>query len=123
LHHETTGLWPNEGCHHPGMKNCRRKAKKLFNGSLWSDSDFSKRISGSSKPDVKPDGKSASMGDEIYDDVITQEDESHASLVAKNFASDEQEFYKMLSDTKNWVQEGESEDGTIEVEYDGTEKD
>ena len=21
LHHETTGLWPNEGCHHPGMKN------------------------------------------------------------------------------------------------------
>jgi hypothetical protein len=43
--------------------------------------------------------------------------------VAKTFASDEQEFYKMLSDTKNWAQEGESEDGTIEVEYDGTEKD
>ena len=28
LHHETTGLWPNEGCHHPGMKNCRGKLKK-----------------------------------------------------------------------------------------------
>jgi hypothetical protein len=26
LHHETTGLWPNEGCHHPGMKNCRKSA-------------------------------------------------------------------------------------------------
>jgi hypothetical protein len=119
LHHETTGLWPNEGCHHPGMKNCRRKIKKGINGSLWSDDDFSKRIANR----AKPDGKSASMDDNNYDDVITQEDESHASLVAKTFASDEQEFYKMLSDTKNWVQEGESEDGTMEVEYDGTEKD
>jgi hypothetical protein len=101
------------------MKNCRRKIKKGINGSLWSDDDFSKRIANR----AKPDGKSASMDDNNYDDVITQEDESHASLVAKTFASDEQEFYKMLSDTKNWAQEGESEDGTIEVEYDGTEKD
>ena len=28
LHHETTGLWPNEGCHHPDMKNCKGKLKK-----------------------------------------------------------------------------------------------
>lgn len=119
LHHETTGLWPNEGCHHPGMKNCRRKMKKLFNGSLWSDSDFSKRISNAAKPDEK----SASMGDEIYDDVITQEDENHASMVAKDFASMESDFTKALLDTKNWEQEGESDNGTMQVDYDGTEKD
>jgi HK97 family phage prohead protease len=32
LHHETTGLWPNEGCHHPGMKNCRNKIRGV---SKW----------------------------------------------------------------------------------------
>jgi len=45
LHHETTGLWPNEGCHHPGMKNCRRKLKgKPSKPSLWSESEFANRI-------------------------------------------------------------------------------
>jgi hypothetical protein len=101
------------------MKNCRRKIKKGINGSLWSDADFDKRIANA----AKPDGKSASMNDDAYDDVVTEDDEKYASLVAKTFASDEQDFYKMLSDTKNWAQEGESEDGTMEVDYDGTEKD
>ena len=45
LHHETTGLWPNEGCHHPTMKNCRRKLKKGVNGSLWSNEQFNNRLS------------------------------------------------------------------------------
>jgi hypothetical protein len=51
LHHETTGLWPNEGCHHPGMKNCRRKARKLVhgelpkNGSILSDNEFARKLS------------------------------------------------------------------------------
>lgn len=44
LHHETTGLWPNEGCHHPTMKNCRRKLKRVVGGSLWSDGEFDNRI-------------------------------------------------------------------------------
>jgi hypothetical protein len=101
------------------MKNCRRKIKKGINGSLWSDDAFDKRIANL----AKPDGKSASVSNENYDDVITQDDENHASLVAKTFASDEQDFYKMLADTKNWAQEGESEDGIMEVDYDGTEKD
>ena len=44
LHHETTGLWPNEGCHHPGMKNCRKKLKGVIDGSIWSNSDWAKRL-------------------------------------------------------------------------------
>jgi hypothetical protein len=43
LHHETTGLWPNEGCHHPGMKNCRKKFRKLTN---WTDSQFASALDG-----------------------------------------------------------------------------
>lgn len=43
LHHETTGLWPNEGCHHPGMKNCRRGARRIAASKL-SESDFSARL-------------------------------------------------------------------------------
>lgn len=50
LHHETTGLWPNEGCHHPGMKNCRRQAARLIRGekpvrgSILSDSEFAQQL-------------------------------------------------------------------------------
>jgi hypothetical protein len=44
LHHETTGLWPNEGCHHPGMKNCRKKGRGVRNGSAISDSQFENRM-------------------------------------------------------------------------------
>jgi len=40
LHHETTGLWPNEGCHHPGMKNCRGKIKK----QNWSNMEFARNL-------------------------------------------------------------------------------
>lgn len=46
LHHETTGLWPNEGCHHPGMKNCRKKLKKQG----WDNSEFDNHISALGKP-------------------------------------------------------------------------
>ena len=42
LHHETTGLWPNEGCHHPTMKNCKKKLRKLTN---WTDAQVSLRYS------------------------------------------------------------------------------
>lgn len=55
LHHETTGLWPNEGCHHPGMKNCRRKLRGVVRGSLLSDSEFDNRLRrlGGKKSDEK----------------------------------------------------------------------
>lgn len=32
LHHEVTGKWPNEGCHHPGMRNCRSGARRAIPG-------------------------------------------------------------------------------------------
>lgn len=52
LHHETTGLWPNEGCHHPGMKNCRRKLKNVVRGSIWSDDEFENRLRSRLKKDA-----------------------------------------------------------------------
>lgn len=55
LHHETTGLWPNEGCHHPGMKNCRRKLRNVTRGSLWSDEEFDNRLRNRFKKDASVD--------------------------------------------------------------------
>ena len=52
LHHETTGLWPNEGCHHPGMKNCRKKMRNVVRGSIWSDADFESRMRSRFKKDA-----------------------------------------------------------------------
>ena len=52
LHHETTGLWPNEGCHHPGMKNCRKKMRGVVGGSVWSDSDWEGRLRNRFKKDA-----------------------------------------------------------------------
>lgn len=114
LHHETTGLWPNEGCHHPGMKNCRRKFKKLFNGSLWSDSDFSKRISRIAKPG---DGKKSADMQDFDDNVVTAEDETYAAKVFADFSAMEEDFVKELSDDSNWEQEGETEEGMKSMPY------
>ena len=103
LHHETTGLWPNEGCHHPGMKNCRKKIKKGINGSLWSDSEFSSRIR-------KQVGKKSGMP-EIFDDnmdnVVTNDDVKYAMTVLRDFSEMEPTFCKMISDDDNWEIEGE----------------
>jgi hypothetical protein len=111
LHHETTGLWPNEGCHHPGMKNCRKKIRGVVNGSIWSDSDFDKRIrkaTGSNK-------KSAmGMPEQDYDTVVTNDDIKNAVLVLRDFQEMEPDFCKMLSDDNNWEVEGEDEmDGQV----------
>jgi hypothetical protein len=104
LHHETTGLWPNEGCHHPGMKNCRKKLKGVVRGSLFSDSEFDNRIR-------KIVGKKTAYqvmeenGD--FDNVVTNEDMNHAMLVLKDFMQMEPDFCKMISNDDNWEIIGE----------------
>lgn len=108
LHHETTGLWPNEGCHHPGMKNCRKKMKNIVGGSIWSDADFSKRVR-----KMTGNGKKTLLGEvEQYEDsVVTNADEKHAILVMRDFSDMEPNFCKVLSDDNNWEIEGEDEIG------------
>jgi hypothetical protein len=121
LHHETTGLWPNEGCHHPGMKNCRKKIKKGTNGSLFSDSDFDKRVrklAGDNK-------KSLQQEVEQYEDsVVTNADEKHSDLVMRDFSEMEPDFCKTMSDDSSWEIEGEDEMGNIKsVPYDSEQDD
>mgnify|MGYP006267895605 CR=1 FL=1 len=105
LHHETTGLWPNEGCHHPGMKNCRRKLKNVVRGSIWSDRDFNDRIaklrSSGKKNDPMGDGR-------MY--VVTEDDVKHANLVLRDFVEMEPRFIEFLGDENNWVHEGLDDD-------------
>lgn len=123
LHHETTGLWPNEGCHHPGMKNCRKKMRKLMN---WTDSQFASSLSGKKpKNMVRNAGKSADFGSDdiyFYDEefaleqkgmmsVVTEGDIEHALKVLGEFAEMEPEFVKFIGDDKNWQIEGEDASG------------
>lgn len=110
LHHETTGLWPNEGCHHPGMKNCRRKLKRVVRGSLWSDSEFNDRLERLT-PNKKgmPDPYDPNS-DEDWGEV-TDEDLEFANKVLNWFAGEEKDFMEYLSDEDNWTHEGEDEDG------------
>ena len=111
LHHETTGLWPNEGCHHPGMKNCRRKLRNVVRGSVISDSDFEsrmRRLGG---------GKSALMGmvtGEHGD--VTEEDIKMANDVLRQFMEEEKSFMEYLADESNWMHVGDDGNG-IEVEH------
>ena len=103
LHHETTGLWPNEGCHHPTMKNCRKKIKKGINGSLWSDSQFSSRI----RKQVGKKSGIPEIVDENMDNVVTNDDVKYAMTVLRDFSDMEPTFCKMISDDDNWEIEGE----------------
>jgi len=108
LHHETTGLWPNEGCHHPGMKNCRRKIRGVVRGSLISDSDFEnrlRRIRGAS------DGKGMSFGYDDMPDVVTMDDMNHAMMVLRDFMDMEPKFVSMLRDEDNWEHGGDDDQG------------
>jgi hypothetical protein len=124
LHHETTGLWPNEGCHHPTMKNCRNKLKK----TNWNNSQFSARlrkITGAAKPEK---GKSAEFNEssdmffapmETHAiapvDVVTNADFKHAMEVLSDFMEMEQEFVKYLRDPESWETIGEDEFGQTKV--------
>ena len=104
LHHETTGLWPNEGCHHPGMKNCRKKLKKISHGSLWSDDEFDNRLRKlTSRSGSKSLGFAGVRGAEApFSPVITQMDWNHAISVLQDFMDMEPDFCNHLRDESNW---------------------
>lgn len=119
LHHETTGLWPNEGCHHPGMKNCRKKMKKLTN---WTDAQFARRLASGAKPSNLVRGSKKGLNDDIFFhdfietdtktmDVVTEDDYNHAFTVLKDFCAMEKEFVDTLRDDSNWEIVGEDESG------------
>ena len=122
LHHETTGLWPNEGCHHPGMKNCRGKLKKR----IWSDADWGKRMRNRFKKRKKGfdeawDEDDVFFGDFLeskglyttieYNPVVTTSDLKHASNVLADFVVMEKDFTSYLRDHSNWELVGEDDDG------------
>ena len=124
LHHETTGLWPNEGCHPPGMKNCKKKLRKLSN---WTDGQFSQALSGKKPKNMIRNLKKSENQDmesevffydgQFFDEkginpVVTESDMSHASSVLAEFMEMEPEFVKYLRNNKNWQIEGEDELGT-----------
>lgn len=108
LHHETTGLWPNEGCHHPGMKNCRRKIRGVVRGSIISDSDFAQRLE--RLRSAGPNKKSHDMMG-FAPVVVTEEDMRHAMSVLRDFMVMEPDFTEYLRDDNNWDHEGEDENG------------
>jgi hypothetical protein len=120
LHHETTGLWPNEGCHHPTMKNCRGKLKK----ENWTNMEFARHLRGAAKRPTK--GKS--LEQELMDkdvffhefkaaeqnspmEVVTVSDFRHAMDVLRDFMEMEPKFIEFLRDDSNWEMEGEDENG------------
>lgn len=111
LHHETTGLWPNEGCHHPGMKNCRKKLKGVVHGSLISDNDFNDRIR---KIVGKKSAFEVMTDNDSFDNIITNDDMNHAVLVLRDFQEMEPHFCKYISDDNNWEVTGE-DDATGEM--------
>lgn len=118
LHHETTGLWPNEGCHHPGMKNCRNKLKK----TNFTDGEFSSFLRSGKKPTrlVNAGSKSTNLNNDVffhefkseYDNdqpVVTESDMSHAYSVLSEFIEMEPAFSKYLRDDSNWELVGDDE--------------
>lgn len=117
LHHETTGLWPNEGCHHPGMKNCRKKLKKLTN---WTDSQFASALRGKKPKNlVRSAKKDADYDTDIFfydyidpeakseNQVVTEGDINYAMDVLGEFCAMEKNFVKYLQDDDNWEIEGD----------------
>jgi hypothetical protein len=105
LHHETTGLWPNEGCHHPGMKNCRKKIRGVAQGSIWNDQEFDDRIkkitSRAGRKTAIASGQST-FADEPFTPVVTNEDWDHAFKVLEQFISMEQDFSSWVANDENW---------------------
>lgn len=110
LHHETTGLWPNEGCHHPGMKNCRGKLKK--NG--FSDSEFNERLGRLLKPGKSLDSLGEQEIKSIFDFLDAEE---------KGYEMMEQIASRLAEDEKpNGEEEMKLEDVEFENEDEGNEK-
>lgn len=119
LHHETTGLWPNEGCHHPGMKNCRGKLRK----ENWTNMEFSGHLSRVAKRTVKKSLIDSPNQEDVFfhefkgadsnkpKDVITESDILHAFSVLRDFIEMEPKFAEFLRNDDNWEMEGEDEAG------------
>lgn len=107
LHHETTGLWPNEGCHHPGMKNCRRKLRGVVNGSRMNDREFEanvRRIVGKDVYSDMPTGEPDRFGEvEEDEDLVTDDDVQFALKVMAQFMEEESDFMAHLSEKDSWV--------------------
>lgn len=106
LHHETTGLWPNEGCHHPGMKNCRKKIRGVSRGSLWTDKEFDDRMK---KLKKRTSGKKSLIREENY--VVTNGDVDYAMNVLSEFCEMEKSFANWLRNEDNWEYVGEDSAG------------
>lgn len=132
LHHETTGLWPNEGCHHPTMKNCRRKLKNIVRGSIISDRDFDARLNRIgrrkglnewvSADDPDDDDEDDPMlllhrfvmrdGAEMYEDEDEDDPSDRAcAAMLKDFVNRYPEWVRYLGDDDNWEVEGDLDDG------------
>ena len=112
LHHETTGLWPNEGCHHPGMKNCKKKLKKGTDGSLFTDAEFNNRLRSISGSKKSLDQEDLSTYDDV---VLTNEDVDHAMKVMQDFVAMEKAFTDYISDDSNWEVEGDDMDSGMKT--------
>ena len=144
LHHETTGLWPNEGCHHPGMKNCRGKLRKMG----WDDGEFNNRLGGVLKPGKSLETMTEEEIKSIFDFLDSEEkgyemmeamagrlaesDETEETMkmedvefenedeanekayeALKQFMNDEPDFINHMADKKNWVMEGDDDNGGV----------
>lgn len=110
LHHETTGLWPNEGCHHPGMKNCRGKLRK----NNWSDSEFNNRLGNILKPGKSLDSLNEQELKSIFDFLDSEE---------KGYEMMEELATRLAEEDKpQGEQEMQLEDVEFENEDEGNEK-
>lgn len=114
LHHETTGLWPNEGCHHPGMKNCRRKMKGIVRGSVWSDQEFDNRLRKLTSRQGRKEMEWSGIisPNEPFVPVVTDSDFEHANLVLRDFVEMEPKFAMYIANDSNWVHVGDADDDT-----------
>jgi HK97 family phage prohead protease len=114
LHHETTGLWPNEGCHHPGMKNCRKKIRGVVRGSLWTDAEFDNRLSRIANPKKSEPFVEGYENDNLEE--VTETDIKFANMVLREFMDKEPDFMQYLGDETNWVHVGDDDDDN-EIEH------
>lgn len=112
LHHETTGLWPNEGCHHPGMKNCRNKIRGVTNGSIWNDREWNDRLSRIPSPAGAGKGLDM-MEDDDMESMTPGQIEGKAAEMLKTFLAEQPEFVKFIEDKDNWEHAGDDENGML----------
>ena len=112
LHHETTGLWPNEGCHHPGMKNCRNKIRGVTNGSIWNDREWNDRLSRIPSPAGAGKGLDM-MEDEDMSSMTPGQVEGKAAEMLKSFLAEQPEFVKFIEDNNNWEHAGDDDNGML----------